>query len=179
MTWKWRILKRSKSRPSRDWNKITPAGSVTRPNASKRIKTRSCPSSRTCWRTGKKRYVHAWLLMHVGWLLINLEAICMSYMSTVCLITQTVVSLGVRSDHLWCGVFFSFSLPDDVRMQRVIPDCAPLPARCGSCVVINLLCLPLKQNSAGRIKFWHLLCAASFRPTCSAYAPVLAALLRQ
>lgn len=63
-TKKWRTWRRSKSRPLSDWNRITPAGSEMKQNASKQIKTRSSPSSKTCWRTGRKRYGHAWLFLH-------------------------------------------------------------------------------------------------------------------
>lgn len=163
MIQKWRISKRSKSRPSRDWNKITPAGSVTRLNASKGIKTRSCPSSRTCWRTGKKRYVRAWLLLHVSFCIDCWLSRNWGYLHvTVCLITQTVVSLDV-SDYL-CGgrgFFFFAWWSMYANVQFLCCLCSAFSTSVALVFIINLLwglCLPLKQNCAGGIKSYLMCC---------------------
>lgn len=54
-TRRWRTWSVSRSRPSSGWSRSTPTGCATRPSASRLSRTRSCPSTRTCSRTVRKR----------------------------------------------------------------------------------------------------------------------------
>lgn len=55
-TQRWRTWSGSRSRLSSDSNKNTQTTSATRPRGSKASRTRSCPSSKTCLRTARRRY---------------------------------------------------------------------------------------------------------------------------